>query len=130
MTSTHVLVPRFLLDGHRTELEAAVAGRARLVGEDDLARSDDVLHGLEVVVTGFEADLLERAISEPDVRWVHSVSAGVEHLPLDRMAERGILLTNAAGAYASAMAEYVLGAMILLARSLPSCSRVSASGGG
>lgn len=79
-----------------------------------------MLSGLEVVVTGFEADLLERAISGPDVRWVHSVSAGVEHLPLDRMAERGILLTNAAGAYSSAMAEYALGAMILLARNLPS----------
>jgi phosphoglycerate dehydrogenase-like enzyme len=114
-----VLVPRFLLDDHRSELEAAVADRARLFDADDVAEGDDLPDALEVVITGIEKALLERAISAPSVRWVHSISAGVEHLPLDAMAERGILLTNAAGAYASAMAEYALGAMILLARRLP-----------
>jgi len=36
------------------------------------------------------------------------------------MAERGVLLTSSAGAYATAMTEYVLAAMIMLARHLPS----------
>jgi phosphoglycerate dehydrogenase-like enzyme len=35
------------------------------------------------------------------------------------MAERGILLTNSAGAYATAMAEYALGAALMLARGFP-----------
>ena len=77
------------------------------------------LLGLRVVVTGIDESLLERAISQAPVRWVHSVSAGVEHLPLESMAERGILLTNSAGAYATAMAEYTLAAIIMLSRNLP-----------
>jgi phosphoglycerate dehydrogenase-like enzyme len=109
-------VPRFLLDGHRRDLEEAVAGRAELVADGETASFD----ALEVVVTGIDETVFDRAISAPSVRWVHSVSAGVEHLPLDRMAERGILLTNSAGAYATAMAEYAVAAMIMLARSLPS----------
>src|SRR4029453_16798071 len=55
----------------------------------------------------------------PSIRWVHSMSAGVEHLPLERMAEGGILLPNSPRADAPAMAESSLAAMIMLARSLP-----------
>jgi phosphoglycerate dehydrogenase-like enzyme len=111
-----VLVPRFLLDGHRPDLEGAVGDRAVLFADDDPALPD----APEVIVTGLDEAVFERAISAPGVRWVHSISAGVEHLPLAEMAERGILLTNSAGAYATAMAEYAIAAMIMLARRLPS----------
>ena len=120
MTHDHlrtVLVPGFLLEEHRERLERAVAARALLIGESD-APSDRPPDGLEVIVTGMDDAVFDRAIDAPTVRWVHSISAGVEHLPLDRMAERGILLTNSAGAYATAMAEYVVAAAIMLARNL------------
>jgi phosphoglycerate dehydrogenase-like enzyme len=113
-------MPHFLLDSHRRELEAAAGARAEFIAGDDPALLDGLPSTLEVVVTGIEEPIFERLISGPHVRWVHSISAGVEHLPLGRMAERGILLTNSAGAYAPAMAEYALAAMIMLARSLPS----------
>jgi phosphoglycerate dehydrogenase-like enzyme len=111
-----VLLPRFLLDEHGSELAAAAGARARFVADDEPVDREQP----EVIVTGIDEAVFERAISAPSVRWVHSVSAGVEHLPLARMAERGIVLTNSAGAYATAMAEYTLAAMIMLARSLPS----------
>jgi phosphoglycerate dehydrogenase-like enzyme len=117
---TSILVPRFLLEGHRSQLEAAAHDRAELLADDHPGLADAVPAELEVVVTGIDGSLLDRAISAPGVRWVHSVSAGVEHLPLSRMAERGILLTNSAGAYAPAMTEYAIAGMIMLARHLPS----------
>ena len=113
-------VPRFLLEGNEPELAAAAAGRATLIAGDDPALSEeDVAPSLEVIVTGIDEALFERLVSGPGVRWVHSISAGVEHLPLARMAERGILLTNSAGAYATAMAEYALGAAMMLDRGFP-----------
>ena len=115
-----VALPRFLVDGYRAELDSAAKDRAELLADDDPALLDDTPSALEVVVTGIDEAMFERLISGPGVRWVHSISAGVEHLPLAWMAERGILLTNSAGAYATAMAEYALAAMIMLARSLPS----------
>ncbi len=114
-----ILLPRFLLDGHRSEIEAAARDGADLIADDDPNLTDAIPAGLEIVVTGIDGSLLERAISAPRVHWVHSVSAGVEHLPLSRMAERAILLTNSAGAYATAMAEYTVAGMIMLARNLP-----------
>lgn len=115
-----VVVPRFLLEGNEQELAAAAAGRSTIVAGDDPALSGtDVPPSLEVLVTGIDEALFERLVAGPGVRWVHSISAGVEHLPLARMAERGILLTNSAGAYATAMAEYALGAAMMLARGFP-----------
>lgn len=115
-----VILPRFLLDGHRPEIDSATDGRAVLIADDDPALGEGTPAGLEVVVTGIDQETFERLIADGDVRWVHSISAGVEHLPLDAMAKRGILLTNSAGAYASAMAEYTVAAMIMLSRNLPS----------
>jgi phosphoglycerate dehydrogenase-like enzyme len=114
-----VALPRFLLDGYRAELDAAAKDRAALITDDNPVLVDGTPSALEVVVTGIDEAMLERLISGPGVRWVHSISAGVEHLPLGLMAEHGILLTNSAGAYATAMAEYALAAMIMLVRNLP-----------
>ena len=115
-----VVLPRFLLDGHRPQIESAADGRATLIADDDPVLEEATPAGLEVVVTGIDQEMFDRLISGGDVRWVHSISAGVEHLPLDVMAEREILLTNSAGAYASAMAEYAVAGMIMLSRNLPS----------
>lgn len=115
-----ILLPRFLLDAHRSELEEAMNAPAELLADDDPSLGEAMPADLEIVVTGIDASMLERAISAPGVHWVHSASAGVEHLPLDAMSDRGILLTNSAGAYAPAMAEYAIVSMIMLTRSIPS----------
>lgn len=115
-----VVLPRFLLDGHRSEIEATAGSKADLITDDDPALLGGTPASSEVVVTGIDEAVFERVIEAPGLRWVHSISAGVEHLPLARMAERGILLTNSAGAYASAMVEYALAGMIMLSRNLPS----------
>jgi phosphoglycerate dehydrogenase-like enzyme len=44
----------------------------------------------------------------PNVKWVYTPSAGIDHLDLDLMRERGIVLTNAAGAHAIPIAEFVM----------------------
>lgn len=114
-----VVLPRFLLDGHGAELDAATRARAEFISGDDPVLSERIPDTLEVIVTGIDSGLFERLVATPSVRWVHSLSAGVEHLPLDAMAERGIVLTNSAGVYAPAMAEYALAAMIALGRAFP-----------
>lgn len=114
-----VVIPGFLLDGHRTVLERAAGDRATLVSDEDPSLERGVPDDLEVIVSGIDEATFERAIEAPRLRWVHSISAGVEHLPLERIAERGVLLTSSAGAYATAMAEYVVAAAIMLGRNLP-----------
>lgn len=74
--------------------------------------------------TAFFRDLprvsYERVLSDaPALRWVHTISAGVDGLINDQLRERGITLTNAAGAYAIPIAEWVLHALLMIVKRGP-----------
>ena len=75
---------------------------AMLDGADALLRWD--IHGKAL------RRVLETA---PNLRWVHSGSAGVENLPFEELRRRGIVLSNAAGVFAIPIAEWVLAAMLM-----------------
>lgn len=61
----------------------------------------------------FDNEMLDQA---PQLKWVHSFSAGVDSMPLQRMKEKGILLNNVKGMHKGHIAEYAIAAMINLAR--------------
>ncbi len=50
------------------------------------------------------------------LRWVHSTAAAVGILPLKELAAREILVTNSRGIQAAAMAEFVIGGLLVLSR--------------
>lgn len=50
------------------------------------------------------------------LRWLTTVAAGIDHLPLDLMAERGVVLTNGAGHHAGTIAEYAIMGMLSFAK--------------
>src|SRR2546427_7955718 len=59
------------------------------------------------------ASMVEHA---PRLRWVHSTAAAVGILPLKELAAREILVTNSRGVQAPAMAEFVIGGLLVLSR--------------
>src|SRR5256712_6633182 len=48
----------------------------------------------------------------PRLRWYHTVSAGVESMPLTELAKRGIVLTNNSGSYDNQIAQDLLGVRV------------------
>lgn len=50
------------------------------------------------------------------LRWLSTMAAGVNHLPLDLLAQRGAVLTNGAGLHADSVAEYALLGMLTIAK--------------
>jgi phosphoglycerate dehydrogenase-like enzyme len=54
----------------------------------------------------------------PGLRWIHSTGAGIESFVSRELGERGVIVTNSSGVYASAMAEYALFGMVAIARDL------------
>ena len=69
---------------------------------------------VEAVVTNdLEPALLDRAAN---LRWVHSLSSGVDRYPVDALEERGIALTNSAGVHAEQIAEQVLCYVLMFER--------------
>lgn len=59
--------------------------------------------------------LLELA---PAVSWVHVNMTGVDHLPVDRMESAGVILTTCRGVLDLAIAEFVLGSVLLWSKGL------------
>lgn len=54
----------------------------------------------------------------PRLRWIHTPSAGVEHLLIPQVLERDIIITNSAGVHAIPIAEFVLALMLSHAKGL------------
>ncbi|MFD1706167.1 D-2-hydroxyacid dehydrogenase [Siminovitchia sediminis] len=77
------------------------------------------LDQVEILITyGLEninADLLDRM---PALRWIQVFQTGVEHIALDAVSERGIMLTNVRGIYNSPMSEYVMSIVLYVTRDI------------
>jgi phosphoglycerate dehydrogenase-like enzyme len=58
-----------------------------------------------------------------NVRWIHTLSAGVEFLPFDLLRRSDVVVTSSRGLYADALAEFVLGAMLWFAKDLRRLAR-------
>jgi len=50
------------------------------------------------------------------LKWLNSIYAGLDHLPLDLLRERGVTVTNGAGINAITIAEYVVMGMLTMAK--------------
>lgn len=95
-----------------------VAGRVDTVIDFDLDRFEESIATAHALVTWDlpTADLARRA---PDLRWIHIIGAGVEHLrPLDWLPP-GVVLTNNRGVHAEKTAESALMAVLMLNNRIP-----------
>jgi phosphoglycerate dehydrogenase-like enzyme len=83
------------------------------------------LHDAVVLFGGRKyADLLPHA---PQLRWIQTYSAGVNGLPMEALAERSILLTNASGAHGAQISENILSLMLAFAIRLPMLVRAQSN---
>lgn len=87
--------------------------RAEIVQVKEFAEPDEKV---EVLLT-YGWDIKEDTVSLfPNLRWIQTLSAGVDMLPLKRFAEKDIILTNVKGAHKIQMAEHVIWSILMLLR--------------
>lgn len=108
-------------------IEAAAPG-ARLVMVSREGLADGPLDDVEVLLHGWLApDAFERLLARaPDLRWVHSASAGVDRLLTPAARARGLVITNARGVFSRPIAEYVLMMVLAVNRRLPQLLELAA----
>jgi phosphoglycerate dehydrogenase-like enzyme len=104
-----------------------VEALARTVRIDSVAELEGHLGDLEVVFAwNFDRpallDLVPRA---PRLRWIQSISAGVEEFARPVLADHGVVLTSAAGVYDPGLAESVLGFLLALSARILEDARLS-----
>jgi phosphoglycerate dehydrogenase-like enzyme len=65
-------------------------------------------------------DLLRSVfLSAPNVRWVHSRSAGLDKVLFPELVESAVPLTNGSGVFSASLGEFALTAMLFFAKDLP-----------
>ena len=101
------------VDRELPDLRAAteIADVVHVAGVDDLAPH---LPELDVIFAWnfVRPTLLDVVPRAPRLRWIQSISAGVEDLASPELPAHGIVLTNAAGVYDPGLAESVLGFLL------------------
>lgn len=61
-------------------------------------------------------DMAEAARRAVRLKWLNSIYAGLDHMPLSLLHERGVVVTNGAGINAITIAEYVVMGMLTVAK--------------
>lgn len=78
------------------------------------ARSADAL----LIATRDVSVLTELWRELGNVRWMHSLAAGVESLPFDLLRHSDVVVTNSRGLFADALGEFAIAAMLWFAKEL------------
>jgi len=116
----HIIVAEGFADAVRERL-GEDAARVELLrtaadgsSEADLSRADGLLRA------GFDGSGFERVLAAAtELRWLHTMSAGVDGFELDPLRERGIVLTNSAGVHGVPIAEWVMYALLAIVKRGP-----------
>jgi phosphoglycerate dehydrogenase-like enzyme len=98
----------------------------RLPGPVDILAGNDAefatahAASAEVILVGpSEGDLLRMIFPlAQNVRWVHSLSAGVEKIMFPELVESPVPLTNGKGVFTGALAEFAIASMLFFAKGL------------
>jgi phosphoglycerate dehydrogenase-like enzyme len=116
-----VLTGRDAFDLMRQKILDAAPG-SRLIPVSAEGIADDPLDEVEVLLRGWSlgGDALDRLLGRaPRLRWIHSVSVGVESLLTPVVCLRGPTITNGRGVFDRPIGEYVLTMILSVCRRLP-----------
>lgn len=67
---------------------------------------------------GWNSNYQEKLLASSNLKWVQSISAGVDQLPLEAFSKKHILLSNGSGIHSESITEHVLGIILGYSRGL------------
>ncbi|CAL9295934.1 Glyoxylate_hydroxypyruvate reductase B [Streptomyces sp. SudanB148_2056] len=122
MTTPTLLV----LDAEPLPRLGRLAGRVRIEHADESTLAERLPHADVLLVWDFTSHAVRRAWpgEGPRPRWVHTASAGVDHLLCPELAASDTVVTNARGVFDGPIAEYVAGLVLAFAKDLPRTLRL------
>ncbi|MFG2787032.1 D-2-hydroxyacid dehydrogenase [Streptomyces sp. NPDC048419] len=117
MTTPTVLV----LDAEPLPRLGSLTGRARIEHTDESALAQRLPHADVLLVWDFASRAVRSAWpgEGPRPAWVHTASAGVDHLMCPELASSDTVVTNARGIFDQPIAEYVAALVLTMAKDLP-----------
>ncbi|MBG0854990.1 D-2-hydroxyacid dehydrogenase [Streptomyces spinoverrucosus] len=117
MTTPTLLV----LDADPLPRLGRLTGRARIEHADASTLAERLPYADVLLVWDFTSHAVREAWpgDGPRPRWVHTASAGVDHLMCPELAASDTVVTNARGVFDQPIAEYVAALVLAMAKDLP-----------
>ncbi|MGA5707810.1 D-2-hydroxyacid dehydrogenase [Streptomyces cellulosae] len=115
-----------VLDAEPLPRLGGLTGRVRIEHGDESTLAERLPHADVLLVWDFTSHAVRRAWpgEGPRPRWVHTASAGVDHLLCPELAASDTVVTNARGVFDGPIAEYVAGLVLAFAKDLPRTLRL------
>ncbi|HEX6159026.1 MAG TPA: NAD(P)-dependent oxidoreductase, partial [Thermoanaerobaculia bacterium] len=104
--------PLELLRREAPDVELAIGTEAESL-RPEAAEADAIL-----IAPRYGSVLVELWRELANVRWIHTLAAGVEFLPFDLLRRGRMVVTNSRGLYADALGEFAIAAMLWFAKDL------------
>ncbi|MFI9763949.1 D-2-hydroxyacid dehydrogenase [Streptomyces sp. NPDC051963] len=110
-----------VLDAEPPPRLGRLTGRARIEHADPSTLAERLPHADVLLVWDFASHAVREAWpgGGPRPRWVHTASAGVDHLMCPELAASDTVVTNARGVFDQPIAEYVAALVLAMAKDLP-----------
>ncbi|CAM5715725.1 hypothetical protein SPURM210S_02084 [Streptomyces purpurascens] len=110
-----------VLDAEPLPRLGRLTGRARIEHTDAEGLAERLPHADALLVWDFTSRAVRDAWpgEGPRPRWVHTASAGVDHLMCPELAASDTVVTNARGIFDQPIAEYVAALVLAMAKDLP-----------
>ncbi|MCX5201006.1 D-2-hydroxyacid dehydrogenase [Streptomyces sp. NBC_00237] len=111
-------VTLLVLDAEPLPRLGSLTGRTRILHGDDSTIARQLPHADVLLVWDFLSDAVRRAWPGPGARprWVHTASAGVDHVMCPELTASDTVVTNARGIFDQPIAEYVAGLVLAAAK--------------
>lgn len=96
------------------EFREEFSDKIQAVAPDYLVKTElteDELPAVEISV-GWSKKFSEQLLASDQLKWVQSISAGVDYLPLNDFSDREILLSNGSGFHALSISEHIIGVLL------------------
>ncbi|MGC0382829.1 D-2-hydroxyacid dehydrogenase [Streptomyces sp. SAI-129] len=115
-----------VLDAEPPPRLGRLTGRARVEHADATTLAERLPHADVLLVWDFASHAVREAWpgGGPRPRWVHTASAGVDHLMCPELAASDTVVTNARGVFDRPIAEYVAALVLAMAKDLPTTLRL------
>ncbi|MEU6100453.1 D-2-hydroxyacid dehydrogenase [Streptomyces flaveolus] len=110
-----------VLDAEPPPRLGRLTGRVRIEHADESTLAERLPDADVLLVWDFRSPAVRRAWpgGGPRPRWVHTASAGVDHLMCPELAGSDTVVTNARGVFDGPIAEYVAALVLAMAKDLP-----------
>ena len=121
MTSADPPPTLLVLDADPLPRLGRLTGRARIQHADESTLAERLPHADVLLVWDFTSHAVRHAWpgEGPRPRWVHTASAGVDHLMCPELTASDTVVTNARGIFDQPIAEYVAALVLAMAKDLP-----------